>query len=141
MLRQAAASLSERPTPQCGGAPELECIESPHASRGDDCQNDEGDVFVRLLEQPAVAGEVDKRQEQLLAQTDQRGAAAGQPKQQQPAKTDLYQDDDPLEEAPVGQNDVVDDRLQPGRLSALRRALARPSLVDLEIEDAARRRG
>ncbi len=64
--------------------------------------------------------------------------ARGKPEDQQQPGADLDQDDDPLEESPVGQHDVVDERLEPRHLRPLRRALTDPSLIDLEVEDAAR---
>src|SRR5262245_6311403 len=129
---------SKRPPRQARVSAHEPRVNPPNPPGRDDGENDERDVLVRLFEQPAVAGEVDSRQEELLPEVDQGGESRRQPQDEESAGTELGQGHDPLEETPVLEHDVVDEAAKTGNLRPLRRGLRHLPVVDLEVEDAPR---
>jgi rSAM/selenodomain-associated transferase 1 len=132
----AAVVASEREAAQSRDAAVREAsVEPPHPSGGHEHEHEQRQPLVRLLEHPAGAREIDELQEELLAECEQGGAARCQPDDERGSSAQLEQRDEPLQDVPAGQDDVVDERLEAGDVRAVAAAA-----VGLEVEDAARLR-
>src|SRR6266540_2561931 len=125
---------SERPAAVAWQAAVDEAVVvAPDAPGGHEREDEERDPLVRLLPHEARAREVDELQEELLAETEERRPAAGDAEDQRQAGSQLERRGDPLEQPPLVEHDVVDERLEQQQVGAV---AAAP--VDLEVQDRAR---
>src|SRR5215207_9226525 len=123
---------SEGPHSQGGPGSKEEAIDAPVAARRYDCEDEQRDVLMRLLEHPPVTRQIDQRQKELKEQADECRAARDEAKDEQQADAELGIGHYPLKNIPVRQDEVVDD------LFEVRHQRPTAPLVDFKLKDIAR---